>query len=254
MRDSKERFSDRVEDYVKYRPSYPPEIVDELRAHCRLDGAEVADIGSGPGNLSRLLIPYADFVYGVEPNPEMRAAGETVMVDSGKFASVAGSAEQTTLEDASVDLVTAGQAYHWFDPAEAHREFARILRPGGQVALVWNSRVSDSTPFLVGYEQLLRELVPEYVETNHRNVPRHSFDALFGSEGGTTREFDYEQRLDWPGLRGRALSSSYVPTGGEAGERFLDGLQRLFDAEQTNGTVSFLYKSEIHYGTVSPSA
>ena len=255
MREPTERFSDRVEDYVRYRPSYPEAVVEELRAECGLDGAIVADIGSGPGNLSRLLLPYAGFIYGVEPNTGMRSAGELALGKSAKFASVGGSAEETLLPDASVNLITAGQAYHWFRPVEAHREFARIIKPGGKAALVWNSRLTDETPFLRGYEKLLVDLAPEYSVSNHRDTPRQRMELLFSPEPMISKSFTYEQKFDWDGLKGRALSSSYVPTAGEANAAFLDGLRKLFETEQTDGTVSFLYESEVHYGTVglSPS-
>lgn len=250
MREPKERFSDRVEDYVRYRPNYPDAIVEELRAKCGLDGAVVADIGSGPGNLSKLLLPYAGFIYGVEPNPEMRLAGELALGSSERFASVEGSAEETLLPDASVDLITAGQAYHWFKPAETHREFARIIKPGGKAALVWNPRLTDETPFLRSYEDLLTKLVPEYRESSHTNTPRERMELLFSPGPMISKTFAYEQRFDWDGLKGRALSSSYVPTSGEANVAFVDALRKLFDAEQADGTVSFLYESEVHYGTV----
>jgi SAM-dependent methyltransferase len=251
LRDSKDRFSDRVDDYVKFRPSYPAEIVEELRNECGLDGAIVADIGSGPGNLARLLLPYAGFVYGIEPNPEMRAAGERQLADAAKFKSVAGSAEETLLDESSVDLVTAGQAYHWFDPERSHREMARILRPGGHAALIWNTRLNDATQFLTGYEALLNALSPEYLATRHRDTPITQMEALFEPAPMIVKSFEYSQELDWEGLKGRAQSSSYVPTTGEAGLKFLEELHTLFEAQQVEGTVSFLYKSEIHYGPVS---
>src|SRR4029453_17979120 len=126
MSDSIQRFSSRVEDYIKYRPSYPPALLDTLVTQCRLTPtAEVADIGSGTGLLSELFLRNGNRVYGVEPNREMREAGERLLSAYPSFVSVDGRAEATMLDDASVDFVTAGQAFHWFDPPHARREFMR---------------------------------------------------------------------------------------------------------------------------------
>ena len=149
MSDSTRRFSSRVDNYVKYRPSYPPEVVELLAAECGLTpGALVADIGAGTGLLAELFLQNGYRVLGVEPNREMRQAGERLLGDYPHFTSIDGTAEVTTLADKSVDIITAGQAFHWFDREKARAEFARILRPGGWVALVWNERRVDATPFL----------------------------------------------------------------------------------------------------------
>ena len=156
------RFSTRVENYVRYRPGYPDAVLAWLRAECDLTpAAVVADIGSGTGKLAELFLRNGNRVFGVEPNREMREAGEGMLAGFPNFVSVDGAAEATTLPAASVDFVTAGQAFHWFDRQTARREFARILKPGGWVVLVWNERRSDS-PFLRDYEALLREFASEY--------------------------------------------------------------------------------------------
>lgn len=142
--DPKQRFSSRVENYEKYRPSYPAAVIDTLRGECGLSSrSTIADIGSGTGLFSRLFLDFGCRVFGVEPNPDMRAAGERVLSAYPRFTSLDGSAEATGLAVGSVDFAAAGQAFHWFDPPRARDEFARILRPGGWVVLAWNERRLD---------------------------------------------------------------------------------------------------------------
>src|ERR1700732_4152215 len=130
--DSKQRFSNRVADYVRYRPGYPAEVLTLLRTQCGLkSGHVIADIGSGTGFLSELFLKNGNRVYGIEPNEAMRQAGEEYLASYDGFASINGSAEATTLDDASIDFVSAGQAFHWFEPVVARHEFRRILKPEG---------------------------------------------------------------------------------------------------------------------------
>ena len=162
------RFSDRVENYVRYRPGYPPEVMQALKAECGLASSHVvADIASGTGIWTRMLLENSNPVFGVEPNAEMRAAGERLLAAFPKFTSTAGTAETTTLSHQSVDFVTAAQAAHWFDRARARREFVRILKPGGWLVLLWNERVTDSTKFLRDYEQLLLTYGTDYQDIRH---------------------------------------------------------------------------------------
>jgi len=150
------RFSDRVANYVLYRPGYPPQALQALQTECGLAPNHViADIASGTGIWTRLLLENGNAVFGIEPNAEMREAGERLLQAFPNFTSLAGTAEATTLASQSVDFVTAAQAAHWFDRARSRREFVRILKPGGWLALLWNERVTDTTPFLRDYEQLL---------------------------------------------------------------------------------------------------
>src|SRR5581483_9144642 len=150
-----QRFSSRVDNYIRYRPGYPAEILALLKRECALKKESViADIGSGTGLLSRMFLENGNVVYGVEPNSEMRKAGERLLASYSQFHSIAGTAESTTLPVRRVDFVTAAQAAHWFDRKKARAEFIRILKPGGWLVLVWNERCID-TPFLRDYEQLL---------------------------------------------------------------------------------------------------
>src|SRR5216683_824394 len=179
------RFSDRVENYVRYRPGYPAEVLDLLRAECGLRPSHtVADIASGTGAFTRLLLENGNSVFAVEPNAAMREMGIAQLESFGsdRPVSVAGTAEETTLRSASVDFVTAAQAAHWFDLPRARAEFARILRSGGPVGwcvLIWNERCTASTPFLRDYEQLLLTYGTDYKEVRHEHTTAiiHEFFA-----------------------------------------------------------------------------
>jgi len=242
--DPTERFSSRVEDYMRYRPSYPSEAIAFLERECGLTSqSRVADIGSGTGLLSELFLRFGCEVYGVEPNPEMRAAGERLLAGWPRFHSVAGRAEATTLAGRSADLVSAGQAFHWFPPDGARTEFQRILKPHGWVALVWNERL-DSPGFNAGYEDLVTRYGPE-----RPHIATSELDHFFGGRGWRLAQFPNQQRLDREGLRGRFFSSSYAPLPGAANHKpLMRELDRLFDEFQRDGRVTLLYTTEVYIG------
>jgi SAM-dependent methyltransferase len=249
-RDPTGRFSDRVDDYVRGRPSYPDALLDLLRDECGLGPrADVADVGSGTGVLTALLLPRARRVYAVEPNAPMAAAAERRLGGAPGFVSVRARAEETTLPDACVDLVTVAQALHWFEPDATRREFARILRPGGQVAVVWNSRRRDTTPFLRAYEALLERWGTDYQAVRRLGGDEGSAHRFFGAGGYRTRRFDYVQHVDGDLLRARLLSSSYVPAADDPRRApMLADLEALFAAHEANGTVTMEYDTEVFWG------
>lgn len=241
------RFSDRVENYVRYRPGYPHEALQVLKAECGLRAEQtIADIASGTGIWTRVLLENGNRVFGVEPNPEMRQAGERLLTEFARFTSVAGKAEATMLDDNSVDFVTAAQAAHWFDCKQARREFTRILKPGGWLVLLWNERVTDSTPFLRDYEQLLLTYGTDYADVRHEHTTVNEFfDPLPYWE----RVFANRQVFDYAGVEGRLLSSSYVPGPEDAKyEPMLRDLRRIFDAHAADGRVIFEYKTRVYFG------
>jgi SAM-dependent methyltransferase len=246
------RFDDRVANYVAYRPSYPAGVVDFLRDELGLaPGAVVADVGSGTGILSELLLEAGCAVVGVEPNDAMRAAAESRLKSFAEFRSVKGTAEATTLEDASVGLVTAAQAFHWFDAERARAEFRRILKLNGWVALLWNMRRTDSTAFLRDYEKLLREFGTDYAQVNCEHVSEGRIAEFFAGAFGR-KSFDNFQSFDFDGLRGRLLSASYVPLEGHPNfEPMLEALRRLFDAHQQGGRVRVEYDAKLYYGRLA---
>ena len=245
---SVERFSDRVENYVKYRPDYPPEVLELFEAEMELmDETVVADVGSGTGISSRLFLENGNTVYGVEPNAGMREAAERYLARFDNFRSVEGTAEKTNLPERSVDIVIAAQAFHWFDPAETRAEFKRILKPGGYIALMWNERQIDSTPFLVEYEQLLLKYANDYTKVRHDKVSDLELLEFFGQRFERA-VFPNAQVLDFEGIKGLAASASYMPVPGE--ERFgemTEELGSLFAKHAESGRITVFYDTKVFY-------
>lgn len=248
--DSKERFSNRVKDYVRYRPGYPRAVLDLLRDECGLTPESVvADIGSGTGILTQMFLENGNFVYGVEPNAEMRGAGERFLQKYTRFRSVTGSAEATTLPDSNVDFVVAAQAFHWFDPPAARAEFRRILRPQGWAVVIANHRMKDTTPFLRAYEVFLREFGTDYERIAETYPSAERMANFFGSGKFRERTAPNRQIFDFEGLSGRLRSSSYAPPPEHAKHKpMLVALKELFDVHADGGSVSFNYVTYIYYG------
>jgi ubiquinone/menaquinone biosynthesis C-methylase UbiE len=243
------RFSDRVENYVRYRPGYPIEAVRVLRDECGLEPRHViADVASGTGIWTRMVLENGNPVFGIEPNPDMREAGERLLTSFSKFTSVAGTAEATTLPDHSVDFVTAAQAAHWFDRARTRREFVRILKPGGWLVLLWNERLTDATPFLRDYEQLLLTYGTDYADVRHERTTE-SVNEFFDPAPFRERNFPMRQEFDYVGLEGRLLSSSYAPgVGHPKHEAMLRELRRVFDQYAVSGKVLVEYTTRVYFG------
>jgi SAM-dependent methyltransferase len=253
MRRSTERFTTRVEHYVRNRPGYPPEAIELLRSRCGLKpGAAVADLGSGTGILTGLLLKSGADVAAVEPNAAMRAAAEAALGACARFRSVPGSAEATTLAPASIDLLVAGQAFHWFDVARARAEALRILRPGGWAALLWNERPTEATAFLADYEALLLRHAKEYARiTASRADPASMRRFLGGSMEAAT--FPNQQIFDFAGLKGRLMSSSYAPEPGDPEhEPMIAGLREVFYRHQHNGRIVFPYRTLVYFAQLEP--
>jgi len=249
-RDTVARFSDRAEDYVKYRPHYSHDVVHAVQEACGLEPQHlIADIGCGTGMLAEIFLDNGNTVIGVEPNREMRLAGERYLAGRANFRMVEGSAEATTLPPASVDCVMAGQAFHWFRPMETRAEFARILKPGGWAVLVWNDRNIDATAFLRAYEQFVRQYSTDYENVTHKYLA--SYDALehfFAPNEMRLITRQNQQRLDFDGLRGRLLSSSYIPKSGERHAAMMEELPRFFAAHAADDRVTLEYDTKIYYG------
>jgi ubiquinone/menaquinone biosynthesis C-methylase UbiE len=248
MSDTVERFSNRVANYVKYRPGYPREILEVFRDEMGLtENSVIADVGSGTGISAKVFLENGNAVFGVEPNAAMRAAAGEFLKDFPKFKSVDGTAEQTNLPDASVDFVIAAQAFHWFDRDKTPREFRRITRAGGFVALIWNERQLDTNDFLREYEARLKECGTDYEKVRHDNLDQAIFEKAFDAEFAL-KTFLNIQTLDYDGLKGRMLSSSYMPS--EKDLRFapmIAKLQRLFEKYAESGKIQILYSTNIFY-------
>ena len=244
------RFSGRVDNYVKYRPGYPSGVIETLTRECGLTSSSVvADVGSGTGILSELFLKNGHRVFGVEPNREMREAGERLLKPYLNFTSVEGTAEATTLQDRSVDFVTAGQAFHWFNREQARKEFSRILKPKGWVVLIWNERLTDTSPFLRAYEELLHKYGTDYAAVDHRHVDSIAVGKFFAPQPFTLRTFENCQVCDFDGVKGRLLSSSYTPEPGQPNyQLMLDSLRVIFDEHETDGHVTFEYTTQMYFG------
>jgi ubiquinone/menaquinone biosynthesis C-methylase UbiE len=230
-------------------------VIDLLKKECGLaSDTVIADVASGTGIFSRMLLENGNQVVGVEPNADMRKAGEEFLQAYPNFTSVEGTAEATSLADQSVDLITAAQAAHWFDRQKARQEFLRILKSGGWTVLLWNERRLDSTPFLRDYEQLLLTYSTDYETVRHERTTQE-MGTFFSPSAFQVQTFEYQQLFDYAGLEGRLLSSSYTPEAGSAGySPMLQELRQIFDAHQRDGRVSFDYDTLVFFGRLHAGA
>lgn len=249
MHDPTKRFSNRVEDYIRYRPHYPKQVIGFLHDELGLKVNDViADIGSGTGISSELFLGNGNTVWGVEPNREMRKAAECLLKDYANFKSVDGTAEQLPLSNNSVDMIVAGQAFHWFNVEKSKEEFRRVLKPGKYVVLIWNDRKTGAKGFEQDYEALLNTL-EDYRKVNHKNVDKPVFDVFFGKGNYGIYIVPNYQDFDWEGLKGRLMSSSYVPLPADpAHEPLMGEMKNIFDRYNNDGQVRIEYDTKIVYG------
>ncbi|MBK9333460.1 MAG: class I SAM-dependent methyltransferase [Ignavibacteria bacterium] len=248
--DPKKRFSDRVENYVKYRPHYPEALLEFMKTECGLDqGSVIADVGSGTGISSELFLYNGNKVYAVEPNDEMRSAAEKIFSNDKNFISVNASAEETGLENNSVDFIIAGQAFHWFDLGKSKSEFRRILKKDGYFFIIWNSRIFREG-FMDDYDDLLlMKFGTDYDKVNHENIDEEVIRGFFSPNEFSVRKFYIFQEFDFEGLKGRLLSSSYVPNADDpASAEMLIALEKLFDRYNINGKVKMEYDTVVYFG------
>lgn len=249
---SSDRFTDRVADYVRYRPGYPAAAIACMASELSLGpGTTVADIGAGTGLLTLPLLGTGAAVVAVDPNNDMLAAAREHVRGHNDATIIVGSAEATGLADRSVDAITAGQAFHWFDHVRARDEFIRILKPGGRVALVWNAKEFGTSAFLAGYEELLQQRVPEFAEVRHETSGDAEISEFFGEEFAR-HGFPHAQRFDWDGVLGRVMSSSYAPKPGHPShEPLVSWLRALFDEHSEAGTIVWPYTTVLYVGTLA---
>jgi len=250
--DPTKRFSDRVDNYVKYRPTYPPEVLAYLKEQCNLTGNSViADVGAGTGIFTKLLLEEGYEVFAIEPNQPMLDSAIKQLSACKNFNFINSGAECTELPNESVDLIVCAQSFHWFSNDNTRVEFSHILKPGGKAALIWNNRTTDCDDFAKEYDALLKNDSVDYNKVNHQNIKDINFKVFFKDGIYEVNKFPNEQVFDEDGLIGRAFSSSYVPpqNTGE-GEKFLKLLKALFAKYNVNGKVSFYYQTEIYLGEV----
>lgn len=243
------RFSNRVDDYVKYRPTYPTEIINFLQGSYELSTDKlIADIGAGTGISTALFLDAGYRVIAIEPNLEMREKSIELLDSTPGFKAQNGTAENTGLETGSIDAIIAGQAFHWFDAVKTREEFKRVLMPGGIIALIWNERLTTS-PFEKEYDELIVKHGNDYVKVDHRNIDPAAIGAFFAPETFHLQEFANKQVFDFEGLAGRLLSSSYMPTKDDAGyEPMIVDLKTLFDKYQEDGLITINYDTKVYVG------
>jgi ubiquinone/menaquinone biosynthesis C-methylase UbiE len=243
------RFCGRADVYSKYRPRYPQAIISILESEISFDNEKVvADIGSGTGLLAEVFLHNGNVVWCVEPNAEMRSAAEHNLDTYKNFHSASATAENTTLESSSVDLVTVGQALHWFDPEKSKKEFSRILKLGGKVAIVYNER-KEQGGLMSEYESLVKSYAKDGAKVPEIDDPY--LERFFGL--GKFKKFivPNSQQLDLEGLLGRASSASYFPRREEAGFEILrKSLTQLFQKYQVGEKVEFLYNTLLIVGSL----
>ena len=246
------RFSNRVESYAKYRPTYPLALIDILKSNCGLaHDSVIADVGSGTGILSRLFLEYGNTVFGIEPNTGMRLNADKTLWQFNNFLSVDATAEATTLKSGSIDMITAAQSFHWFDRAKAKREFARIIKRGGFVVLIWNERRVDSTPFLRAYEDLLLRYGTDYDRVRHENVGGEIAD-FYAPQSFKLETLANLQRFDLESLKGRTRSASYTPEPGDTNfEPLYSELEKIFQTHARDGKVTVEYDTRVYYGRLT---
>jgi SAM-dependent methyltransferase len=259
MADHTQRFSSRVDYYVRSRPKYPGALLRFFQSDLALSPIDpVADIGAGTGLLTELFIHNGNPTFAVEPNDPMRAAAETRLGEWANFHSVKGTAEATTLPTTSVKFVVAGQAFHWFDIDKSRVEFCRILTPDGIVALVWNDRPEQGSPFNQHYERLIATHQIEPKEQMHRLASSRDdipFKKFFGPGGYQLRTFDNPQTLDRQGLIDRVASASYMPLPDHPSHPEMQKeLEQLFEKHQQNGFVQIPLITKVYFGRVTHSA
>ena len=249
--DNTQRFSNRVDNYVKYRPHYPKEIIGYLNTEINFNASfVVADIGSGTGILTELFLQNNNKVFAVEPNAAMRLKAEELLSHYKNFISIDSTAEDTRLDKGSVDLIIAGQAFHWFDTVKTKTEFIKIAKPNAHAVLIWNERETVSE-LEKEYDKFLLKYATDYEKIDHKNITPEKIEAFFHPQPVKVAAFANEQVFDFEGLKGRLLSSSYIPT--EENEKYflmLKDLKELYEKHQKNNAVKFNYQTKLFLGRV----
>lgn len=250
--DTVKLFDKRVELYEKYRPGYPLEVISVLESVFGFNPTmDIADIGSGTGKLSKIFVQNQNLVFGVEPNDKMRMAAEKSLKNQYNFISVAGKAEATSLADSSVDVITVAQAFHWFDSEKAQIEFRRILRANGYAVIIWNERKETANPFSKALAKLIKKLKIDKTLLSEESAKEETLKKFYKTNNLKMKFINNSQLLDFNGIKGRLLSSSYTPLEGEMNKKVLSELKEIFEKHNENGKVKIEYKTKIYTGILS---
>lgn len=248
-KDPTKRFSKTVEHYLAYRPGYPVQITRFMKKALGLKPRHtIADIGSGTGKMSLILLKKGNPVFGVEPNADMRHAAEELFRDHPNFHSIDGTAEETNLPDRSVDFITVAQAFHWFHPQKTKSEFQRILKDNGKILLIWNNRIDEKSAFMQAYDDFLKRWATDYEATSLRKIDHEILSDFFAPKKYFSKDFYHFQQFDLEGLIGRYLSCSYAfGYDHPEHEAAIDVLKRIFERFQENGFVNMWYRAEVYF-------
>ncbi len=253
MKQSVSRFSGKEKYYDAYRPGYPSEMFEFLSSRMKLSPKDiVADIGSGTGISTQIFLNNGNKTFAVEPNDAMREFSEKLFSGMKNFFSIKGTAENTTLDDSSIDFIFCAQAFHWFNKELCRKEFIRILKPGGWVILAWNERKTSGSDFLSEYDKLLLGVSEDYEKVNHTNITLNNnkvFEDFFGINNFEKKNFSNDQVFDLEGLVGRTLSCSYIPDEYKPEFRqMMNGLKKLFENYSRDGKIKMEYDTKLFYG------
>ncbi len=241
-------FSGKSDNYSKYRPSYPPEILKILKEKYGLTNSMVvADVGCGTGILAALFLQNGNKVYCIDPNEEMLEIAKNELKDYQNAVFVRGYAEQTGLDDGSVNVISAGQAFHWFNMDKTKREFKRILMAPYLVVLVWNDR-DNKDDFTKEYENIISHYSKGYRGTGSTIISSDSLSQFFNWSYGYYQYVNI-QELDFDGLIGRYLSASYsLPKDDSRYQEMVARMKRAFDTFQKDGKVQMKYTTKLFVG------
>ncbi len=252
MVDNSQRFTDTVEHYLRYRPSYPHEILERFIQSGLTKSSIIADLGSGTGFLSKLFLDYGCTVIGVEPNEAMRAAAQQYLKSYSSFTQIAGYAEDTTLQNSSVDFITVGTAFHWFDAIKTKIEFQRILKSNGWVFLIWNVRDIEHSELMNDYENLILKYGKNYKNSRAQEFEKTAVEQFFAPNKMHSASYPYKQLFDWQGFKGRLLSTSYTLRENDPSfDDMMKELKIIFDRYQKENQIEFLYQTKMYYGQIT---
>lgn len=240
-------FSGKQQYYDDFRPSYPAEAIDFIRKRIG-ENAVVADIGSGTGKLAALLAGHASRLYAVEPNADMRRILRHRTAELPQVHLIAATAESLPLPNHSVDVITVGEAYHWFDNEQTRAEFRRILKPGGHVFLLWNRFVHNAF-----YDEMLAVQQAYSTAPSPRQRTRDDrADALFGPGQWEQRTFAHTLQQTFEQFYGGMSSASSAPEAGTvSGNAYRAAVQALFDRHAARGRVATHVETVCYAGTLA---
>lgn len=241
-------FSHKANYYAKYRWHYVPEAIDYIVKVSDLKkDAAIADIGSGTGILTELLLAKAKTVYAVEPNAEMRLKAEERLGEQFAFRSVDGKGESTTLPDQCVELITAAHSLHWMEPADAKREFRRILKPEGWLATVNNVNLEND--FLEAWEEAMNECSFDFSPKEMRLKAFNPDDYFIAYE---VMEFPFRLLHTLDSWIGASLSIAFAPSDFDAafGE-YLEAVSDVFHLFSKNEHVEIHGVTEARVGRLA---